>query len=66
MVLDKKDFDDEDGMSFYIKKGLQPQKIIPKDSSTKGIQSVADGVPSATAAANGAIMAATAIFGGDM
>ena len=37
LVLDKSDFDEEDGTAFYSSVPLQPQKIAPKIATTQSV-----------------------------
>lgn len=66
MVLDGEDFDYEDGLAFFMAKGIVPQNIKADASTTKSLKSVSESMPTVTASSNLATMGVTAIFGGDM
>ena len=37
LILDKDDFDEEDSSNYYMSSPLQPQEIIPENTSTKSV-----------------------------
>ena len=64
LVLDKGDFDDQDGKSFFSSTGLEPQEDKPKKGSGKEkIQGAVDSTPSVSTGAACAGMASSLLGG---
>ena len=63
LVLDSSDFEEEDGKSFFMSATLEPQKINPKTSTTKGVQGAVDTAPSVTAGSTGVGMTVSLLGG---